>query len=289
MQLQNKLFIGGEFVDAEAHGRIEVFNPHDNSKIADVAEAREADIDKAVAAATKAFPAWRGIAAADRGRLLLKLADAIEAQAERARASRDRSTPAIRSATRGCSTCRAPPRPSVTSAGWPTSSRAPGAGGAGLSQLRRARSARRGGTDRAVELSDHVYELEDGPGAGGGKLRGDEAGRADAAQLAQGGGADARGRLSARRGQYRARLRQRRRPVPRRASAGAEDRVHRIDRHRAQNRAGLVGQSEAACSSNSAARAPTSCSTTPTSTRRSTAARSPSSTTRARPVSPARG
>ena len=45
MQLQNKLFIGGEFVDAEARGRIEVLNPHDNSKIADVAEARQADID----------------------------------------------------------------------------------------------------------------------------------------------------------------------------------------------------------------------------------------------------
>ena len=45
MQLQNKLFIAGEFVDAEARGRIEVFNPHDNSKIADVAEARQADID----------------------------------------------------------------------------------------------------------------------------------------------------------------------------------------------------------------------------------------------------
>ena len=49
MQLQNKLFVAGEFVEAEARGRIEVFNPHDNSKIADVAEARQADIDKAVA------------------------------------------------------------------------------------------------------------------------------------------------------------------------------------------------------------------------------------------------
>jgi len=48
MQLQNKLFVAGEFVEAEARGRIEVFNPHDNSKIADVAEARQADIDKAV-------------------------------------------------------------------------------------------------------------------------------------------------------------------------------------------------------------------------------------------------
>src|ERR1700692_106263 len=82
MQLQNKLLNGGAFVDARSRGEMEVLNPHDNSKIADVAEARQADIDKAVAAATKAFPAWRALAAADRGRLLLKLADAIEAKTE---------------------------------------------------------------------------------------------------------------------------------------------------------------------------------------------------------------
>lgn len=80
--LQNKLFIGGEFVDGEAGGTIEVLNPHDNSPITKVAEAREADIDKAVAAATEAFPAWRRMAAMDRGRLLLKLADAVEANAD---------------------------------------------------------------------------------------------------------------------------------------------------------------------------------------------------------------
>lgn len=79
MQLQTKLFINNEFVDAVAGDTIEVLNPHDNTKIADVAEARDADIDAAVAAAWKAFPAWRAMAAADRGRLLLKLADAIEA------------------------------------------------------------------------------------------------------------------------------------------------------------------------------------------------------------------
>ncbi|HZO82358.1 MAG TPA: aldehyde dehydrogenase family protein [Candidatus Binataceae bacterium] len=82
MQLQTRLFIGGEFVDAEAGGTIDVLNPHDNSKITAVAEAREADIDKAVTAATGAFPAWRDTAAADRGRLLLRLADAIEARAD---------------------------------------------------------------------------------------------------------------------------------------------------------------------------------------------------------------
>jgi acyl-CoA reductase-like NAD-dependent aldehyde dehydrogenase len=80
--VQNKLFIDGEFVDAEARGRIPVLNPHDNSLITEVSEAQKADIDRAVEAARKAFPAWAKMAAMDRGRLLLKLADAIEANAE---------------------------------------------------------------------------------------------------------------------------------------------------------------------------------------------------------------
>jgi acyl-CoA reductase-like NAD-dependent aldehyde dehydrogenase len=81
-EVQNKLFIDGEFVDAEARSRIPVLNPHDNSLITEVAEAQKADIDRAVEAARKAFPAWARMAAMDRGRLLLKLADAIEANAE---------------------------------------------------------------------------------------------------------------------------------------------------------------------------------------------------------------
>jgi len=79
MNIQHQLFINGEFVDAQAGNTIEVLNPYDNSLLAKVAEAREADIDKAVAAAKAAFPAWRDKAAMDRGLLLLKLADAIEA------------------------------------------------------------------------------------------------------------------------------------------------------------------------------------------------------------------
>ena len=79
VKFQNKLFIGGEFVDAERRGAIEVLNPHDNSRLVEVAEATEPDIDKAIQAATTAFPKWRDTAAADRGRLLSKLADAIEA------------------------------------------------------------------------------------------------------------------------------------------------------------------------------------------------------------------
>ena len=80
--IRHQLFIDGRFVDAESGETQATLNPHDNSVIAEVAMAGHADVDKAVAAATKAFPAWSRMAAADRGRILLKLADLIEANAE---------------------------------------------------------------------------------------------------------------------------------------------------------------------------------------------------------------
>jgi acyl-CoA reductase-like NAD-dependent aldehyde dehydrogenase len=79
LQIETRLFIGGEFVDAVQGGRITVTNPHDNSTLAEVSEATSADIDRAVEAAHKAFPGWKRVSASDRGRLLLRLADAIEA------------------------------------------------------------------------------------------------------------------------------------------------------------------------------------------------------------------
>lgn len=80
--MQTQLFINGKFVPAEDGATLPVLNPHDNSVIANVAMAGKADIDKAVAAAKAAFPKWARMAAMERGRLLLKLADAIEANAD---------------------------------------------------------------------------------------------------------------------------------------------------------------------------------------------------------------
>jgi aldehyde dehydrogenase (NAD+)/betaine-aldehyde dehydrogenase len=79
--MRDKLFIGGEFVDGVEQATFEVLNPHDLSRLAEVAEAREADVDRAVAAAAAAFGAWSRTPASERGRLLLRLADAIEANA----------------------------------------------------------------------------------------------------------------------------------------------------------------------------------------------------------------
>lgn len=81
--MQTKLFIGGEFVDGLAGGTIEVINPFDQDKLADVAEARAEDIDRAVDAAWRAFPAWSRTSHSERGRLLFALAGAVEANAAR--------------------------------------------------------------------------------------------------------------------------------------------------------------------------------------------------------------
>jgi acyl-CoA reductase-like NAD-dependent aldehyde dehydrogenase len=80
-QLPDKLYIDGAFVDAQDGRTIDVRNPHDGSLLAAVALAGAADVDRAVRAAQRAFPAWSRTAAGERGRLLLKLADAIEAHA----------------------------------------------------------------------------------------------------------------------------------------------------------------------------------------------------------------
>jgi len=80
--VQTKLFIGGRFVDPIQGGTVTVLNPHDGSRLAEVSEATPADVDRAIEAARSAFPPWRATPASDRGRLLLKLADAVEGHAD---------------------------------------------------------------------------------------------------------------------------------------------------------------------------------------------------------------
>ena len=75
------LFINNEFVPAVSGKRFPVINPATGEKIADVAEADAADIDKAVKAARAAFhkdSEWRRMDPSARGRLMHKYADLIE-------------------------------------------------------------------------------------------------------------------------------------------------------------------------------------------------------------------
>jgi acyl-CoA reductase-like NAD-dependent aldehyde dehydrogenase len=82
LDIEGRLFIGGEFVNSIEGTTIPVYNPHDNSLLVEIQEAKPADVDRAVAAARKAFPVWSKMGASDRGRLIGKLADAIEADRE---------------------------------------------------------------------------------------------------------------------------------------------------------------------------------------------------------------
>src|SRR4051812_21976709 len=82
MDFQDRLYIAGRFVPAEDGATLASLNPHDNSRLADVAMAGKADVDRAVEAARTAFPKWSRTSAAERGRLLLKLADRIELHGE---------------------------------------------------------------------------------------------------------------------------------------------------------------------------------------------------------------
>ncbi len=57
-------------------------SPVDRSVICDVAHGTAADIDHAAKAAADAFPAWRDLTATERRRILINVAEAIEARAE---------------------------------------------------------------------------------------------------------------------------------------------------------------------------------------------------------------
>jgi aldehyde dehydrogenase (NAD+) len=78
------LFIGGKWVDSVSGKTFPAINPATGEVICQVAEGDKADIDLAVKAARKALESrpWKTMDAADRGRLLYKLADLVEQNAE---------------------------------------------------------------------------------------------------------------------------------------------------------------------------------------------------------------
>jgi len=82
LSFQTDLLINGIWRGALDGGRIAVHNPYDNTLLCEIAAGEAADIDLAVEAASAAAPAWATLPAHERGRLLLRLADRIEQEAE---------------------------------------------------------------------------------------------------------------------------------------------------------------------------------------------------------------
>jgi betaine-aldehyde dehydrogenase len=77
------MLIGGQPAESSDGRFIDIENPANRTVIGEVPRATDADVDKAVRAAATAFEAWRLVAPRDRGRALLKIADAVEAEVER--------------------------------------------------------------------------------------------------------------------------------------------------------------------------------------------------------------
>jgi len=71
------MLVGGEWVNAASGEWIDVESPRDKSICGRVPRGDKTDVDRAVAAAREAFPAWRDLAPRERGRLLQHVADAL--------------------------------------------------------------------------------------------------------------------------------------------------------------------------------------------------------------------
>src|SRR6516162_9619499 len=79
---RTQMLIDGIWVDAASGEQIVIEAPGTRQPIASVPRGRAEDIDRAVAAARKAFPGWSRVVPRERGRLLQTIGEAVEARVE---------------------------------------------------------------------------------------------------------------------------------------------------------------------------------------------------------------
>lgn len=83
-QIETRLFINGDYVDAVAGGRFSTINPANGEVVAEMSEGMPEDIDRAVASARVAFKSgcWSRLAPRDRMEILYSFARLIDEHAE---------------------------------------------------------------------------------------------------------------------------------------------------------------------------------------------------------------
>jgi acyl-CoA reductase-like NAD-dependent aldehyde dehydrogenase len=77
-----RMLIDGTWVDSMSGELLSVENPAKRCPIAEVPRGDAADVNGAVEAAARAFPAWSKVVPRDRGRILLRIAEALETRSE---------------------------------------------------------------------------------------------------------------------------------------------------------------------------------------------------------------
>src|SRR3954471_10234039 len=81
-QFKGQMLIGGEMVAGEANKWIESLNPATEEKIGEFPAGHAADVNRAVAAAEKAQPAWAAMDIKERGKYLKQMAKRIRERGE---------------------------------------------------------------------------------------------------------------------------------------------------------------------------------------------------------------
>ena len=81
-EIHRQMLIGGEWVDSANGETIAVESPGNRTTLGHVPRGDGEDVERAVAAAASAFKSWSKVTPRDRGRLLLRIAEDIEARTE---------------------------------------------------------------------------------------------------------------------------------------------------------------------------------------------------------------
>ena len=77
-----KLFIDGQWLDSSDNTTLRTTNPANGEFLAEIADATNEDVDRAVKAARKAFETWSQTTTAQRADILDRIAARIEENAE---------------------------------------------------------------------------------------------------------------------------------------------------------------------------------------------------------------
>ncbi|MDA8399321.1 MAG: aldehyde dehydrogenase family protein [Actinomycetota bacterium] len=77
---REELYVGGSWVRASSGGSIDVVNPATEEIAGFVPEASAEDVDRAVIAARRAFPAWAAVAPPERAKMVARLGEALAAR-----------------------------------------------------------------------------------------------------------------------------------------------------------------------------------------------------------------
>ena len=77
-----KPYIGGEWIDSESQKYTTIYDPSTGKPIAQVPQCTGAEVEKAIAAAKAAYPAWKNTPVRNRANIMMKLRNLIERDKE---------------------------------------------------------------------------------------------------------------------------------------------------------------------------------------------------------------